>query len=109
LRTYTIREVETRRQYCKNVKKIQNQLLKKVAMYALQGNVGIEKFIRMKHVARNKCLMKRALEQMKFFMDKMREYKKDPITKQFIHYDNAVIQTDKPGQPLLVTESNDSC
>ena len=46
---------------------------------------------------------------MKFYMEKMREYKKDPITKQFMHYDNAVIQTDKPGQPLLITESNDSC
>ena len=43
----------------------------------------------------------------KYYTSKIKEYKEDEITKRFADYDNAIICRDRPGEPLVVMESND--
>ena len=49
------------------------------------------------------------MKQWKLFTTKFIHFKKDKITRQFVHLEGAVIFGDEPGQPLVVTESSDSC
>ena len=51
----------------------------------------------------------KAISNWKLFTKKVKEYRQDDITKQFVQLDNAIIITDEPGQPLVVMESDDSC
>lgn len=51
----------------------------------------------------------KAISNWKLFTKKVKEYKQDDITKQFVQLDNAIIVADEPGQPLVVMESDDSC
>lgn len=58
---------------------------------------------------RNHFLYLTALTYWKLYTKKMKEFTEDPITRKFVDYDNAIFRTDKPGQPLEVMESDDSC
>ena len=58
---------------------------------------------------RNHFLFLIAVKNWKLYTKKMKEYKDDIITRKFVDYDNAIFRTDKPGQPLEVMESDDSC
>lgn len=50
-----------------------------------------------------------AVKTWKLYTLKVKEYKQDPIIRQFVDYDRSVIQTETPGMPLMVMESDDSC